>query len=54
MTTMNKHIRVLAGAHAGACLDLTPGRWTVGNGPDASIRIADWTADALSLCVDAE
>ncbi|KHK49842.1 type III secretion protein HrpW [Ralstonia sp. A12] len=51
---MNKHIRVLAGAHAGACLDLTPGHWMVGSGPEASIRIADWTADALSLRVDTE
>jgi len=52
--TMNKHIRVLAGAHAGACLDLTPAHWTVGPESNASIRITDWTADPLSLRVDAE
>lgn len=51
---MNKHIRVLAGAHAGACLDLTPGRWTVGPDPQASIRISDWVGDPLALLVDAE
>lgn len=51
---MNKHIRVLAGAHAGACLDLTPGRWTVGPDAQASIRITDWTAQPLALRVDAE
>ncbi len=51
---MNKHIRVLAGAHAGACLDLTPGRWTVGPDAQASIRITDWTGDPLALRVDTE
>lgn len=51
---MNKHIRVLAGAHAGACLDLTPGRWTVGPDAQASIRISDWAGDPIALLVDTE
>jgi type III secretion protein D len=51
---MNKHIRVLAGAHAGACLDLAPGRWTVGPGAQASIRITDWAVEPLTLRVDTE
>ncbi len=51
---MNKHIRVLGGAHAGACLELTPGRWTVGPDAQASVHIPDWAADPLALQVDAE
>ena len=51
---MNKHIRVLASAHAGACLDLTPGRWTVGPDAQASIRISDWAGDPIALLVDTE
>ncbi|AEQ98515.1 HrpD5 family protein [Xanthomonas oryzae] len=49
---MTMQLRVLTGTHAGARLDLAPGRYTLGSDPQTDIRIDDWPGCSLSIEVD--
>ncbi|NTX20464.1 secretion protein [Burkholderia cepacia] len=48
-----KQLRILTGFHAGATLQLAPGRHAVHGGADADIRLMDWKSAAVTLDVDA-
>lgn len=47
-----KRIRILTGCHAGASLDLSPGKYSLGLGHDSDVSITDWTHPPLDLVVD--
>jgi type III secretion protein D len=47
-----KQLRILTGFHAGAMLQLVPGRHRVHGGADADIRLTDWTGADVTLDVD--
>ncbi|VWC38043.1 secretion-associated protein [Burkholderia lata] len=48
-----KQLRILTGFHAGATLQLAPGRHAVHGGADADIRLMDWKSADVTLDVDA-
>ena len=52
-TSSLKQLRVMSGAHAGACLDLDPGRHTIGRSDDCDISISDWGLETLVLEIGA-
>ncbi len=47
-----KQLRILTGFHAGATLQLAPGRHAVHGGADADIRLMDWKSADVMLDVD--
>lgn len=49
-----RQLRILSGTHAGASLDLNPGRHSLGELHDCDISITDWRFDRLSLRVGAD
>ena len=49
-----KQLRILSGTHAGASLDLMPGRYSLSGAHDADISISDWRFAALVMDVQAE
>lgn len=44
-----KRLRILTGRHAGAAIDLAPGRHLVGSDPDCQVVVSDWDAPTVSL-----
>ena len=49
-----RQLRILTGTHAGASLDLSQGRHTLGERHDLDISITDWRFDAVTLHVAAD
>lgn len=46
-----KRLRILTGRHVGACLDLEPGRHTLGRGADCDVLISDWPGEDMCVTV---
>jgi len=46
-------LRILTGLHAGAQLQVAPGRHRIGSDDDADIRLTDWQGPDAVLNIDA-
>ncbi|MBW0447171.1 hypothetical protein EN871_24010 [bacterium M00.F.Ca.ET.228.01.1.1] len=51
---MSKKIRVLTGFHAGAQIELSTTRMSIGAHPDSDILINDWSEGTMYLAIDTE
>jgi type III secretion protein D len=48
---VSKQLRILSGTHAGASLDLAPGRYSLGSSPGCDVSITDWRFEELTIAV---